>query len=132
LFILVPDKAEYETGFQAWVERIGNLASQLAAKAIFLTYPATKDFIKSILTSEGYSIRQEYRQLSSWDDFIIHSKDIGEDDLFIIIGARKDSISYSADLESLPSHLQKNHSHDNLLVIYPEQFGGRSIFRSGI
>ena len=132
LIVLVPDKAEYETGFQTWVERICNLASQLAAKAIFLSYETTSSFIRNIIISEGYAIRHEYRSLNSWDDFIYHSRDINEDDIFIIIGARKGSVSHSSELEGLPGYLQKNHSHDNLILIYPEQFGGESIFRSAI
>ena len=132
IFVLVPDKAEYETGFQSWVMRIGNLASQLAAKVIFMSFSTTAGFIRNILISEGYAIRHEYRDLGSWDDYILHSRDIGPDDLFVIIGARKGSISHSGDMEGLPSYLQKNHSDDNLVVIYPEQFGGNSIFRSGI
>ena len=132
LLILVPDKAEYETGFQTWVERICNLASQLAAKAIFLSYDTTASFIRNIIISEGYAIRHEYRSLKSWDDFILHSGDVNEDDIFIIIGARKGSVSHSSDLEGLPGYLQKNHAHNNLILIFPEQFGGGSTFRSGI
>lgn len=132
LFILVPDKAEYETGFQTWVERISNLASQLAAKAIILSNDTTASFIRNIIISEGYAIRHEYRKLNSWDDFILHTNDINEDDIFIIIGARKGSVSHSSDLENLPSFLQKNHSHNNLIMVFPEQFGGTSAFRSGI
>lgn len=132
IYVLVPEKAEYETGFQSWVERVGNLSSQLAAKVIFMAFPDTIGLIKNILISEGYAIRHEYRELGDFDDYILHSKDINEDDLFIIIGARKGSISHSGDLDALPGYLQKNHSNDNLVVIYPEQFGGVSTFRSGI
>lgn len=123
LIILVPDKAEYETGFQTWVERICNLASQLAAKAIFLSYETTASFIRNIIISEGYAIRHEYRTLNSWDDFIFHSRDINQDDIFIIIGARKGSVSHNSDVEGFPGYLQKNHSHNNLILIYPSQFG---------
>ena len=124
LLILVPDKAEYETGFQTWVERICNLASQLAAKAIFISHETTSSFIRNIIISEGYAIRHEYRNLLSWDDYIIHTNDIGDDDIFIIIGARKGSVSHSSELENLPSYLMKNHSDNNLILIYPEQFAG--------
>lgn len=132
IFVLVPDKAEYETGFQTWVERVGNLASQLAAKVIFLSFTITYNFIRNILISEGYAIRNEYRELTSWDDFILHTKDIGQDDLFVIIGARKGSISHSGDLEGFTTYLQKNHANNNIVFIYPEQFGGNTTFRSGI
>lgn len=124
LIILVPENAEYETGFQLWVERVSNLAAQLAAKAIFLSNDTTANFIRNVIISEGYAIRHEYRSLATWDDFILHSGDINEDDIFIIIGARKGSLSHSSDLEGLPGYLQKNHSKDNLILIYPEQFGG--------
>ena len=127
LFILVPDKAEYETGFQSWVERVGNLASQLAAKAIFITNATTATFIRNIIISEGYAIRHEYKILNTWDDLILHTGNLNDDDVFIIIGARKGSVSHTSDLESLPNYLQKNHSHNNLVLIYPEQFGGNSI-----
>lgn len=126
LIILVPDKAEYETGFQTWVERICNLAYQLAAKAIFLSNETTAAFIRNIIISEGYAIRHEYRNMASWDDFILHSQDIIDDDIFIIIGARKGSLSHSSDLEGLPAFLQKHHANDNLILIFPEQFGGSS------
>lgn len=124
LLVLVPDKAEYESGFQTWVERISNLASQLAAKAIFITNETTASFIRNIIISEGFAIRHEYRNLESWDDFLLHSNDITEDDIFIIIGSRKGAVSHSSDLEGLPVHLQKHHSNHNLILIFPEQFGG--------
>ncbi|MCH5225444.1 MAG: cation:proton antiporter [Muribaculaceae bacterium] len=124
LIVLVPDKAEYETGFQTWVERVSNLASQLAAKVVFLSYDTTASFIRNIIISEGYAIRHEYRSMNSWDDFILHSSDINEDDIFIIIGARKGAVSHSSELDGLPAYLQKNHSNDNLILIYPQQFGG--------
>lgn len=132
LIILVPEKAEYETGFQTWVERICNLASQLAAKAIFLSYDSTSTYIRNIIISEGYAIRHEYRNLNTWDDFIYNSRDINEDDIFIIIGARKGSVSHSSDLEGLPNYLQKNHYNNNLILIYPEQFQDSNNFIPGL
>jgi len=76
LMVLVPDKAEYETGFQTWVERVGNLASQLACKVIFMAYTATSNFIRNVLEDEHFAIRHEYRELHNWDDFILHSAEI--------------------------------------------------------
>ena len=106
------------------VERIGNLAGQLACKVIFMAYPATSSFIRNVLEDEHFEIRHEYRELGGWDDFILCSADIEEEDLFMVIGARKGSISYSGDMESLPAFLGRNFSHHNLVVVYPEQFGG--------
>lgn len=124
IMVIVPDKAEYETGFQTWVERVSNLATQLACKVIFIAYPVTAGFIRNVIVDERFSIRHEYRELTVWDDFIVHSADIGEEDLLMVVGARKGSISYSTDFESLPSYLSRNFARHNIVVIYPEQFGG--------
>ncbi|MDE6533608.1 MAG: cation:proton antiporter [Muribaculaceae bacterium] len=124
LMVVVPDKAEYETGFQTWVERIGNLASQLACKVVFLASRSTADFVKNVLEDENFAIRHEYRQTDDWDDFIVQTADIGEEDLLTIIAARKGSISHGPQLENMPGFLSRNFARHNLLVIYPEQFGG--------
>lgn len=124
ILVSVPPKAEFETGFQAWVERVGNLASQLGCKVIFLAYSDTARFISNILEEENYSIPHEYLILESWDDFIIYSAQISEDDLLVVIGARRGSISASTDSENMPTFLARNFSRQNLVVIYPQQFGG--------
>lgn len=124
LVVLAPDKAEYETGFQTWVERVCNLASQLASKVIFMTYPTTATFIRNVIEDEHFSIRHEYREITSWDDFILHSTEINDEDLLMVVAARKGSISHTGDLENLPAFLSRNFARYNLLVIYPSQFGG--------
>lgn len=123
LVVLAPDKAEYETGFQTWVERVGNLASQLACRVLFLSSATTCEFIRNVLTDENFAIRQDYRTIQSWDDFILESSHIGEEDLFMIIAARKDSISYNSEFENLRNFLSRNFTRHNMVLIYPSQFG---------
>lgn len=123
IITFVPHKAEYETGFRMWVERLGNLATQLACRLEFISYPESVPYIRSVLASGNYSVRTEYLAMKSWDDFIILSSRISEDDLFVVIAARRTSVSFNADLENLPPYLQRHFARQNLVVIYPEQFG---------
>lgn len=123
IIILVPKKAEYETGFRQWVERMGNLATQLGCRLEFIAYPDTFPYIRSVLASGKYNVRTDYLAMKSWDDFIILSSRIAPDDLFVAIGARRTSVSFNSDLENLPMYLQRYFSQQNLVVIYPEQFG---------
>ncbi len=123
LVIVAPRKAEYETGFRMWVERMGNLTVQLGCRAIFIAHPDTIPYIQGVLTTEGYEIRQEYRPMSDWDDFILHAGTVEDDDLLVIIGARRTSISFSTDMENIPNFLSRYFSRHNVLVVYPEQFG---------
>lgn len=122
LVVVVPRNAEYETGFRAWVERLGNLASQLGCKMIVIAYGTTADYVKNIIEGCSFGVRLEFRWMESWDDFILLSGDIDDDDLLVVVGARKGSISFSSDLETMPSFLSRHFSNNNLVVIYPKQF----------
>lgn len=123
IMAIVPPKAEYETGFRNWVGRLGNLASQLGCRVSFLADNATIPYIQGVISSEGYNIRHHYEAFRSWDDFLIFSNLIVDDDLMVVVGARRTSISYSSELAQLPSFLGKYFKRQNLVVIYPEQFG---------
>ena len=61
--------------------------------------------------------------MDEWDDFVLLSNRIREDDLFIVINARRASLSHTSELDSLSGFLQKYFARNNLIVIYPEQFG---------
>lgn len=124
IVVVAGKNAQFETGFHGWVARIGNLAQQLACKTIFLASPETSEYIEDIIANDGYSVRRIYQEMTDWDDFILLSGEVGPEDLFVIVGARKGSISHSGELEQMPEFLSKNFSGHNLMVIYPEQFNG--------
>ena len=46
-----------------------------------------------------------------------------DDDLFVVISARPNSVSYTDEVTEMPSLLQRNFSRNNIIVIFPEQFG---------
>ena len=122
LFVVVPRNAEYETGFPQWVARIGNFAAGLGLKTIFLTYPDTAGYIEALVEEAGYSFSHTYTLMESWDDFIILSSQVGDDDLMVIISARKGSISCTSDTDNMPGYLEKHFSRHNLAMIVPAQF----------
>ncbi len=124
IVVVVGDNAHLETGFHDWVARIGNLGQQLACKVIFLASNETSRYVEEVINNDGYGIRRIYQEMTGWDDFILLSGKVGPEDLFVIIGARKGSVSHSSELENMPEFLSKNFAGQNLMVIYPEQFNG--------
>lgn len=123
IVVSIPPKAQYETGFRRWVMCIGNLARQIGCKVIFCCHPEVKPLIRGVLHKEKYTIRDEYRDVEEWDDFVLLANRIQDDDLFIVVSARRTSVSFSPDMDSMPGFLQKYFSRNNLIVLYPEQFG---------
>lgn len=124
IVVVVPRNAEYETGFHAWVARVCNLGIQLGSNIVFLAGKKAGTLIESVIIEDGYGVSREYEEMDSWDDFILLSGNIGDEDLLVVIGARRDSVSHSAELDELPGFLGKHFAGSNLVVIYPEQFGG--------
>ena len=84
-------------------------------------YPANT--IENYIKERNFEFTRKYVNMGSWDDFIILSSNIREDDLFIVIYARKGSLSRTGDLESMPPYISKHFSNSNIVLVYPAQFG---------
>lgn len=126
IVVAVPEKAEYETGFVRWVSALGNLTRDVGCRIIFCCYAATRKSIHAVLRHGEYDIRSEFRTIEAWDDFILLSNKILPDDLFVVVNTRRTSVSFTSDLDTLPQFLQRYMASNNLLVLYPEQFGDES------
>lgn len=122
IVVVVPRKAEYETGFHLWVSRIATLAFNIEARLTFILYKETEEFILTAIADDKVEVDVRFEYLDSYDDFILLSGNVGDDDLLVVVGARKGSISYSSDLESLPGFLSRYFSRHNLMMIYPRQY----------
>ncbi|MEG0253462.1 MAG: cation:proton antiporter, partial [Muribaculaceae bacterium] len=123
IVVSVPPKAEFETGFQAWIMRTSNIASQIGCRIIFCAHRDTIPLIRGVLHNEGYEIRSEYREIDDWSDFVLLANKVLDDDLLIMISARRTSMSFDSEMDNMPSFLSKYFNHNNLIIIYPEQFG---------
>ncbi|MDE7443413.1 MAG: cation:proton antiporter, partial [Muribaculaceae bacterium] len=120
IVVWVPQLAQYETGFTLWVESIGNLARETGSRIIFCCYPDTKPLIAAVLHHAQIAIRHGFQEMEAWDDFLLLANRIIDDDLFVVISARPNSVSHNTEVAEMPSFLQRYFSQTNILVIYPE------------
>jgi len=130
IVVWVPAGAQYETGFSRWVRAIARLTRQVGCRVIFCCRADIQPLVRGVLYQENYGIRCEFRTFESNDDFVLLSNKILDDDLFVVIGARAQSVSFSADMADMPNFLQRYFSRNNLMVIYPEQFGEAPVLTS--
>ncbi len=121
--VWVPKGAQYETGFSRWVRATARLTRQVGCRIIYCCPGEVQPLIRGVIYAENYGIRCEFETTDSWDDFIVLANRILDDDLFVVIGARPQSVSYSGDMSQIPSFLQRYFARNNLMMIYPEQFG---------
>lgn len=123
IVVSVPPKAQYETGFSNWVANLGNLAHQIGCRIIFCCQHEIQPLIRGVLHRNRLRVRHEFRDVEQWDDFMLLANRILDDDLFVVVSARVSSVSYNDDMVEQPMFLQKHFSRNNLVLIYPEQFG---------
>ncbi|MBP3350666.1 MAG: cation:proton antiporter [Bacteroidaceae bacterium] len=123
MIVSVPPMAEYETGFATWIDRLANISQQIGCRICFYAYQGTIPHIRGLLDRRPHKVRQEYHTVESWDDMLSLSNVVSDDDLFVVVSARRASVSFNTDYEKLPAFLSQYFADNNLIVLYPEQFG---------
>lgn len=123
IVVAVPENAEFETGFETWILRVANISKRIGCRVIFYAHSVTIPLIRGVIYKEKLEVRSEFRTFDDWSDFPLLASRILDDDLFVVISARRTSLSFNSDMDSLPGLLAKYFGHNNLLIIYPEQFG---------
>ena len=121
--VAVPSRAEFEPGFHRWLERLSRLSGQLDCRIQFHGRNDSLVLIAEYINNHHPHVRAEYTQMDHWNQLPRLAADISEDHLFVVVTARKGTISYKTALERLPDELQKHFSGKNLMIIFPYQFG---------
>ena len=121
--VAVPSRAEFEPGFHRWLERLSRLAGQLDCRIQFHGRQESLTLIAEYINNRHPNVRAEYTQMTHWNELPHLAAGISEDHLFVVVTARKGTISYKNALERLPDELQKHFSGKNLMIIFPDQFG---------
>ncbi|AOZ99931.1 cation:proton antiporter [Flavobacterium commune] len=122
ILVVVPPLAEHENGFDLWVVKIAKLAQELSIPLFLECNPATQKAVEKFSVEMKLNIKMTINIFEDWEDFLVLSRKINEDDLFVLISARKGSASYMNLLEKLPFKLGKHFPDNNKFVIYPQQF----------
>ena len=121
--VAVPSRAEFEPGFHRWLERLGRLAGELDCRIQFHGREESLLFIAEYINNLHPSVRVEYTPMKHWNELPQLAAQIADDHLFVVVTARKGTISYKNALERLPDELQKYFSGKNLMIIFPDQYG---------
>lgn len=122
IVIAAPPLSEYENGFGLWMSKMTKLAQELSISIVMYCNEATEKAVEKYLKTTRQTSVISTKSFSDWEDFLIISKDINEDDLFVLVSARKGATSYIGVLENLPSKIEKYFPNNSRFVIYPQQF----------
>jgi Kef-type K+ transport system membrane component KefB len=121
MVVVVSSKAELEPGFAHWFFGVCNIAREGGMPVDFY---ATANTIKELKDQHQLlktSPKINYHVFDHWEDFLIFTREVKRNDLFLIISSRKGHASYHATLEKLPYYLSNYFSENSLILLYPKQ-----------
>ncbi|HMR84121.1 MAG TPA: cation:proton antiporter [Niabella sp.] len=121
MMVAVPPEAETEPGFIHWVQKVSNLAKEAGMKVNFCGAEKTLTEIKNITQKNNGTLQALFTEFTNWDDFLIFTRELNMNDLFIIISSRKGYNSYLPQFNKLPYYLSNYFSRYSYIILYPEQ-----------
>lgn len=121
--VAVPSRAEFEPGFYRWLERVSRMAENLECKIRFHCRAETQTLLQEYIKKRHPEVRADYQLMSHWNELPQLSKGVADDHMFVVVTARKGTISYKSALERLPDELTQYYSGKNLMIIFPDQYG---------
>lgn len=121
IIIVSPKLANRELGFDMWAEKIFKLASELSANILHFGTEEVDKQLKTNIKKNKFNVKIEYHNFEDWEDFLILSRYIQDEDLMVIISARKNSISYVPYFENIFNKIEKYYANYNRLIIFPQQ-----------
>lgn len=121
IHITFPAKAEFEAGFNNWVEQTVRMASGLGCKVYYHGHPDTMILIERYIKSNA-TIEAEFCPTDGGNDLKRLAKIIRNDHLLVIVSARKGSISFRPSLDHVFTQLQRDYQETSILLIYPNGY----------
>ena len=121
--VAIPSRAEFEPGFYRWLERLARMAGNLECRITFHGRNETLQLVNEFIRNRFPSVRAEYEEMEHWKELPTLGSQVREDHLFVIVTARKGTISYKTAMERLPEELNKFIKGKTIMIIFPDQYG---------
>jgi hypothetical protein len=121
MIVAVTPNAELEHGFAHWFSRILTISQSGGLPIHFFADSETIKELQKMNTKSPRPAVAIYNVFNNWDDFLILSRELKQNDFFAIISSRKDHISYNQQLEKVPYYLTKYFDNISFIIVYPQQ-----------
>lgn len=119
--VTIPPNAEYEQGFLHWYKLLQTMCKETGLPLIIYGSKATIKILQDSNANSSSPLAINYNTFDNWDDFLIFSREVRQDDLFVIVSSRKGYLSYIPEIEKLPKYLVKYFMANSYIILYPEQ-----------
>ncbi len=129
IVIIVPPLAEFENGFKVWFSKMAILAQELSISILLYSNEASRKAVERFFSRAKFTAAINMQPFTDWEDFLILSRNIHDDDLVVLASARRGATSYMRVLETVPSKLEKYFSSNSRIIIYPHEYDSNVLER---
>ena len=121
IVVLAPALSEKEYGFETWLLKMHKLSDELSIPIVLFGTKSTFEMVKACNTKYRWKGSIGFNAFIKWENFQSLSNKVGDDDLIVLISARKNALSYQKFLDHIPSKLEKYFKSNNKIVVFPQQ-----------
>ena len=121
--VVVPSRAQFEPGFYRWLERLSRLACNMECHTEFHGRGDTLPLIADYIRHYHPTMRCSFTEMTHWNEMPHIAESIQKDHLFVVVTARKGTVSFKNALEHLPEEIKHHFSGSNIMIIFPDQHG---------
>lgn len=118
IVVLLAPNSELESGFNLVVRKINSVLKQMGNNVQVYGQQKTIEAFAGLIKDkkrEFYS----YLMVNGFEDSEIINN-VKEDDLYVFLSSRKQTVSYDFHIDNMPKTLSKNNEFTSFLVFYPE------------
>ncbi|MDO9138238.1 MAG: cation:proton antiporter [Lutibacter sp.] len=120
--MVIPPLAEHENGFEMWFTKMSKLSQELSIPILLCCNETTQNSVTKLMKKARLTASILPYLFEEWDDFFVLSKVFNQDDLIVLVCARKGAASHMNVLENLPTKLEKHFETNSRIIIYPQQY----------
>jgi len=121
LVMAVPPLAELEQGFDIWSSKIIQLASELGISVHYFCNPESEKALRNNNNKLLIFVKTSFEHFDTWEEVLSLSGKVNEDDILVLVSARKGAVSYFITLDNLPLKIEKQFESYSRVIIFPQQ-----------
>jgi Kef-type K+ transport system membrane component KefB/nucleotide-binding universal stress UspA family protein len=120
IYVIVPQNAGHEVGFHTWLTILQRIWRNTSAELLFIGDEHTLSSISG-MKEMSFLTAKNYRKQDKVPDMTKLSGELTDKDLFVVISARHNSVSFSRKITVMPRVVARYFGHTNSVILYPEQ-----------
>jgi hypothetical protein len=121
IVVSIPENAELEAGFGAWLKTLEVLATRTSSLLLFSGFEKSISEIPAFFSSNTSNLQIDFRVVNSSHPISEMAQIVTSQDLFVVIAARQRTLSFNHYFDHMPRDLARYYENKNFVIIYPEQ-----------